>query len=245
MAIPVPTALGRRDRMWPAVVGSIVFHVLVVAWAIVRRPPAPVDLNQKPIVAKLVRLGEKRPEEYLPRKDAAPPPPAPPAAAPVAPIAAAAPPKPAAPAAKAPPPRPAPASAAGKPGGTSLASILSKVQKQVEDDRYGSPDGDPAGDSDSGSEGDRYLALVRNALLQAYVLPATISDRERLYLKATVVLFVEPNGRVMDFRFESRSGNAAYDAALERAIRVARLPPPPAEMREQFRRSGFGVNFHL
>jgi colicin import membrane protein/protein TonB len=230
--------------MWPAVAASVLAHALLATWAVARRPPPPVDLDQKPIIAKLVRLGEKRPEEYLPRKDAAPPPPAPPAAAP-APVAAVAAPGPAAPAPKA-PPRPAPPSSTGAPGGTSsLASILSKVQRQVDDDRYGSPDGDPAGDSDSGSVGDRYLALVRNALLAAYVLPATISERERTFLKATVVLFVEPNGQLRDFRFESRSGNAAYDAALERAIRVARLPPPPPEMREQFRRNGFGVNFHL
>ncbi len=243
MAIPVATALGRRDRMWPAVVASAMIHALLAAWAIARRPPPPIDLDQKPIIAKLVRLGEKRPEEYLPRKDAAPPPPAPPAPAP-APVAATAPPKPAAPAEKAPPRAPQPSST-GKPGGTSLASILSKVQRQVDEDKYGDPSGDAAGDSDSGSEGDRYLALVRNALQSAYVVPATISDRERMFLKATVVLFIEANGQISSFRFEARSGNPAYDAALERAIRVARLPPPPPEMREQFRRGGFGVKFHL
>ncbi len=243
MTIPVATALRRRDRMWPAVIFSVVVHAFLVAWAVVRRPPPPMDLDQKPIIAKLVRLGEKRPEEWLPRKDAAPPPPAPPSPS-AAPVAAPAPQKPAAPAAKAPPQPPAP-SAAGKPGGTSLASILSKVQKQVQDQRYGAPDGDPGGDSDSASEGDRYLALLRSALVSAYVVPATISERERMYLKATVVLFLEPSGRLVDFRFETRSGNPAYDAALERAIRGARFPPPPAELREQFRRGGFGVNFHL
>src|SRR5512138_759864 len=86
MGIPVATALGRHDRMWPAVIASVVVHALVVAWAVARRPPPPIDLAQKPIVAKLVRLGEKRPEEWLPRKDAAPPPPAP-SAAPAAPAA--------------------------------------------------------------------------------------------------------------------------------------------------------------
>lgn len=243
MAIPVATALGKRDRMWPAVILSIVAHGLIVAWALARRPPPPIDLDQKPIIAKLVRLGEKRPEDWLPRKDAAPPPAPAPTAAAIA-AAPAAPPRPAAAAPKA-PPRPAAPSPAGTPGGTSLSSILSKVQRQVEEARYGAPDGDPSGDAGSASEGDRYLALVRSALQAAYVVPATISERERLYLKATVVLLIEPSGRVVDYRFESRSGNPAYDAALERAIKAARLPPPPAEMREQFRRSGFGVNFHL
>ncbi|HEY6001367.1 MAG TPA: energy transducer TonB [Anaeromyxobacter sp.] len=239
MGIPVATALGKRDRMWPAVLASLVFHALVVAWAVVRRPPPPIDLNQKPIIAKLVRLGEKRPEEWMPRKDVPPPPP-PPAPSPVAaPVPS--PSRPAAPTPKA----PAKPAAPSQPQ-ASLASILSKVQKQVDDrQRWGDPSGDPSGDSDSGTEGDRYLALVRNALQSAYIVPATISERERMYLKATVVLFLEPNGRVVDYRFETRSGNPAYDGALERAIRAVRLPPPPPEMREQFRKSGFGVNFHL
>jgi colicin import membrane protein len=236
MAIPVATALGRHDRMWPAVLASVVFHALVVAWALARRPPPPIDLAQKPIIAKLVRLGEKRPEEWMPRKDAPPPPP-PPAPAPVA---APAPGRPAVPTPKA-PAKPAPPSAPA----ASLASILSKVQRQADQQRWGDPSGDESGDSDSGSEGDRYLALVRNALQGAYVVPATISERERMYLKATVVLFVESNGKVLDYRFETRSGNPAYDAALERAIRAVRLPPPPPDMRDQFRRGGFGVNFHL
>jgi colicin import membrane protein len=237
MNIPVATALGRRDRMWPAVLASVVFHALVVAWALVRRPPPPIDLSQKPIIAKLVRLGEKRPEEWMPRKDAPPPPP--PAPAPVvAPGPAQA--RPAAPTPKAPAKPASPSQPAA-----SLASILSKVQRQVDEHRWGDPSGDASGDSDSGSEGDRYLALVQNALRSAYNVPATIPERERMYLKATVILFLEPNGRVIDYRFETRSGNPAYDGALERAIRAVHLPPPPPEMREQFRKSGFGVNFHL
>ena len=51
-------------------------------------------------------------------------------------------------------------------------------------------------------------------------------------------------GRVLGHTFERRSGNATYDAALERAIAAARLPPPPPELRERFRSTGLGVNFH-
>src|SRR5512144_2503406 len=86
MGIPVATALGRRDRFWPAVLVSAAVHVALAGWGITRRPAPEIDLNQKPIVARLVRLGQKRPEEYLPRKEAAPPPAPPaPAAAPVLP----------------------------------------------------------------------------------------------------------------------------------------------------------------
>lgn len=241
MGIPVATALVRRDRLWPAVLASAALHVFVMGWAVARRPPPALDLDQKPIVARLVRLGEKRPEEYLPRKEAAPPPAAPPAPPSVA--VAAAPAKPAAPAPGAAPAKAAPSSK-GR-AGTTLASVLSKVQRDVEQERWGSPDGDPAGDSETGSEGDRYLALVRRELETKYVLPKTISESESLHLKATVVLLLEPGGRIVGHSFERRSGNDAYDAALERAIQSARLPPPPAAFRDRYRTQGLGVNFHL
>ncbi len=244
MGIPVATALARRDRLWPAVLLSAAVHVALAAWAIARRPGPELDLEQKPIVARLVRLGPKKPEEYLPRKEAPPPPPAPPAptAAPVLPATA----KPAAPtkpAPAAPPPKPA----AGSTGrsGTTLASVLSKVERDVQREQWGSPDGDPAGDSDTGTEGDRYLALATRELQSNYVLPKTIPDTESLHLKATVVLVIDASGRVVGYTFERRSGNAAYDAALERAVQAAHLPPPPPALRERFRRQGLGVNFHL
>jgi colicin import membrane protein len=243
--LPVASALARRERLWPAVTASALAHALVVIWALVRAPPPAIDLEQKPIVAKLVRLGEKKPEEWLPRKEQPPPPP--PAAPSPAPAVPSAPAKPAAPAAdakaaKAPPAPPAP-SPGGK--GATLASVLSKVQREVEESRWGSPDGDPMGDSETGTEGDRYLALVVRELQSHYNVSKTISDRELVQLGATVVLRLDASGRVLGHAFERRSGNAGYDAALERAIAAARLPPPPPELRERFRTTGLGVNFHL
>jgi colicin import membrane protein/protein TonB len=245
MAIPVPTALARRDRIWPAVLVSAALHAGLVTWAIVRRPPPEIDLAQKPIVARLVRLGPKRPEEYLPRKEAAPQPAAPPAPVAAAPVLPPAPSKkPAAPAPNAPPPKPAPSST-GRHGGATLASVLSKVQRQANAEQWGSPDGDPMGDSETGSEGDRYLALVTRELQSNYVLPKTIPQTESLHLAATVVLILDANGRIAGHSFERRSGNPAYDAALERAIQSSHLPPPPPALRERFRSQGLGVNFHL
>ncbi len=234
MAIPVATALGRRDRMWPAISLSAIAHVLLIGWALVRRPPPPIDLEQKPIIARLVRLGEKRPEEWLPRKEAAPPPaPAPaPVAVPVAPSQA----RPAAPSASA---KAAPA----KPS-TSLASVLSKVQRQVDDARYGDPDGDPEGDSAEGSAGDRYYALVFREIHANYRVPATLSDRRWSHLKAIVVLRIQPDGTISRWIFDKPSGNPTFDEALERALRqTRRVPPPPDALRETFRTSGLAVIF--
>jgi colicin import membrane protein len=249
MTIPVATALGRPDRIWPAVAVSAAVHAALVMWAVVRTQSPEIDLHQKPIVAKLVRLGEKRPEEYLPRKEAPPPAPAPAPAAPPVPAALAAPtpPAPAAkPGPKPAPPRPAPAPAAPSHGsGTSVSSILSKVQKQVAQDRWGDPNGDPAGDSEEGSEGDRYLALVIRSLQANYRVPATISERERLFLKGTVVLYIEPDGRITRWNVEKPSGNPAFDDALDRTVRQTRLPPPPDPLREAYRRTGLQVIFQI
>jgi colicin import membrane protein len=257
----------RRERLWPLLVVSLALHASVVALAVLHQPAPVIDLEQKPIVAKLVRLGERRPPGLLPRKEAdapAAPAPGPPVA--VAPPAAAAPPQPsppakvavAAPATKTPPkPRPTQPAASGTPQSSSagsrpdpLAAALARVRREQvlgvgAPSPYGDPAGDPEGDSSEGSAGDHYLALAVRAIHSQYRLPTTISERDRVHLRATVVLFVEPDGTVSRHLFEKRSGNAAFDDALERAIRSVRLPPPPTELRETYRRVGLGVNFHM
>ena len=213
-------------------------------------------------MAKLVRLGEKKPEHYLPRREpeapapAGPPaatrpaaPPAPPAPTPPKPAPAVAV-APAPPQAAAKPPRPAPPSPlpqgarAGMGGGTDrLSSVLSRMRREqaMEEPAYGDPNGDPQGDASEGSPGDIYLALVERALRESYVLPSTLSEKDRVRLKATVVLYLDDRGGVVRYAFESRSGNEAFDAALERAIYAARIPPPPPEMRRKYRDEGLGV----
>jgi colicin import membrane protein/protein TonB len=227
--------------MWPAVAFSAVLHAGLVTWGLLRPPGVPIDLEQKPIVAKLVRIGEKKPEEYLPRKEAAPPP-APAAPAPVVVSGPAAPAAPSKPAAPAPAPKPQ-AAAPARGAGTTLASVLSKVEREVQDERWGAPDGDPLGDADTAEEGDRYLALVDRELKANYRVPATIPERERLYLKATVVLFIEANGRVSRWKVVTPSGNPTFDAAVERTLEQSpRLPPPPDHVRERFR-NGLPIAF--
>jgi colicin import membrane protein/protein TonB len=232
------------DRFRPALVASAVLHAAALAAAILFRPAPIVDLEQKPIMARLVRLGEKRPEHLLPRKEEPPPPPAgEPAPAPVA--AAPAPKEAAAPSPRAPPAPPRAPGARGKPD--AFSSALSRIRRDqaLSPPVGGDPSGDPAGDSSEGEPGDRYLALVQRALHDTYRVPATLSDRDRTQLKATVILYIGPDGRVLRWSFESRSGSAAFDDALERAIRQALLPPPPADLRDRYRSQGLGVRFSI
>jgi colicin import membrane protein len=253
MAQRYQSALSRRDRIWPTALFSGALHAALVALAILRGSGPDIDLEQKPIVAKLVRLGEERPKQLLPRKEQPPPPPAaaepapvpvPTAPAPVAPAPAVATAKPTA--QKAPPKQAAPTKQSQPPASSrrTLSNVLDRVRSETAEEQYGSPDGDPMGDSSDG-EGDRYAALVTAAIKSNYALPTTISERDRLHLSAVVVLTIQPDGRIASFTFERRSGNAAYDAALERALRQTRLPPPPPDRREELRSTGLGIRFRV
>ncbi len=249
MSGPGASALQARDRIWPAVLLSVAAHAALLVASLAAPRSAPIDLSQKPITAKLVRLGEARPKEYLPRKEEPPPPAAqaPEAAPAPAPSPAPAPKVVAVPAAKA-DPKPAPRAAAqpgparaGAAGGSRLSSVLSQLRQELQ---TGSPDGDPLGDSAVG-EGDPYQAKVSVLLKQNYRLPSTISDQERMRLTATVLLFIEPDGRLARLEWVDHSTNPLFDEALERAVRQTRLPPPPADRREAYRKSGLAVLFKI
>src|SRR5436309_1384125 len=68
---------GGRDRLGGVVAFSAAVHAVAIVVAIVYKGSAPlIDLSQKPIVAKLVRLGEKRDEKLLPRLEPEAPAPA-------------------------------------------------------------------------------------------------------------------------------------------------------------------------
>jgi colicin import membrane protein/protein TonB len=243
------SALGRPDRLWPAVAISVAGHSLVFGLFGLARPRPALDPGQVPIVAKLVRLGEPRPRELLPRREVAPPPAAE-APAPPAPVEAPSPQAAAVPAEKAPARAPVPKAAAkpgpaerpGKPGGARLASVLSELKQELQ---AGRADGSPDGDASEAGEGDQYLALVVHQLRQGYRLPSTIGEKERLFLTGTVVLHVEPDGRVSRYELVKRSGNPAFDDALERAVRETRLPPPPPALRDLYRRTGLEVVFKI
>ena len=241
-----------RDRLWPAVVASVALHaglLGVAALGSLGHGPT-LDPGQRPITARLVRLGTPRPPELLPRKEEPPPPaaeapaPAPaPVAAPAAPKAVAvaptrAPAKPAAPKAAA---LPGHAEKPGQPSGARLSGVLSELRQEIQ---AGSAEGDPLGDA-SEAEGDQYQAQVVRALRQNYRLPSTLSDRERVALTGTLVLHVEADGRILRYEFEQRSGNPSFDDALERAVRDTRLPPPPPDQREALRKGGLRVLFKI
>lgn len=262
--------VGRRQPYGWAWMASIALHVLLVLGIVVASlyRPAPPDLNQKPIAAKLVRLGQPRPDNLLPRKPTAPP--VPPVAkeapvvtpgekvAPLPPSPTPAPPKPESKPepSKAPAPTPSstPATAAAAPRDVkadpkaSLDDIMKRFQTGAvagpAEDLPGQLDGDPEGDAEQASEGERYYALLEKRLRDLYTLPSTITDQERLHLKATVLIHIEANGVISQSKIVQSSGNSAFDSALEGAVkRASPVPPPPKHLASSLRRSGIAVNF--
>ena len=217
---------------------SALAHVLLIVWALARTPPPAIDLEQKPIVAKLVRLGEKRPEQWLPRKEAAPPPPAP------------APPRrrrrwsP-------PPPRRAAAERRARgeaaPGRARAAAARRARRAPGDEPRVGPLEGAARRRTSAAgaippatppatprpARATSYLALVAPRAPRELHVPATIPERERLYLKATVVLWIEPDGRIRRWRFRSAPrGTPPSTPRWSARSSDARVPPPPDRMRD-------------
>jgi colicin import membrane protein len=249
--LPVASELTpRKERLWPAALVSVALHATLITWAMLRTSGPEIDLDQKPIVARLVRLGEKRPEQLLPRKEEPPPAAtAPVIAAPSAAVAAAAPPSAPVPGAKPVPPsaKPPPGPATTAERASRIASLLSSQRQRTStasEPVYGDPNGDPLGDSSEG-EGDQYAARVRRTLQENYDVPTTISEKERLFLSADVVLQIDQDGKLVRWKIVRPSDNPLFNTALERTLRLTpRLPPPPLAERDRYR-SGVTVQFKI
>jgi outer membrane biosynthesis protein TonB len=109
-------------------------------------------------------------------------------------------------------------------------------------ERAGQATGSPEGTAATAEEGDAYFTAVHDAIQENYVVPSVISERERLYLVATVLAYIGPNGQILKHEFQKRSGNAVFDQALELAIQRTKLPPPP-EAIARVVREGVVLNF--
>jgi outer membrane biosynthesis protein TonB len=226
-------ALEERTPLSPALVAAVLLHLVVfgAAFFLPRFFDKPQPLR-KPIIAHMVALGKPRDKSLLPRKET--------------------------------PPRAAAAAASSsvpslKPGAKSAAHVPTRrelmeralaraagraSEEKPDEERPGQKTGSPEGTASESSEaGDAYFTAVHDAILEAYVVPSVISERERLYLAATVVAYIGKDGKILRHEFQKKSGNLFFDTALETAIQRARLPPPPAELTRQLRDGGVVLNF--
>ncbi len=243
----------RPTPAMPWVLFSVGLHVAVVVGAILWGKfggSAPMDLDQKPIKASLVRLGKPRDQKLLPRKEELPPPPkkvdAPTPPDPVAPK----PPEKAVPTVAVPgvkpEPKPAPTKQAGEKTGeerrSALFNAFGKASTKPEE-LEGAEDGDPFGDSAT-QEGERYYGAVTAQVRRYYDVSQTISEQERLYLKAEVFVRVDSKGRLMDVKVSKPSGNDLFDAAVFAAVKkAAPFAPPPEHLKDTLEDDGVIFEF--
>lgn len=226
-----------RTGITPGVALAVLLHASVFGAALylplLFDRPTPL---RKPIIAHMVALGKPRDPHLLPRKDTAPP------AAAAAPVSR--------PSLKSAPAAPAVvkheptrrelmeralARAAGK--------AAPEAREEPDPERAGSPQGSPEGTAQTAEEGDAYFTAVHDAILENYVVPSVISERERLYLSATVLAYIGPSGQILKHEFQKKSGNHFFDEALDLAIQRSKLPPPPADLAASLRDSGVVLNF--
>jgi TonB family protein len=216
--------------------------------------PPPLDLNQKPIRATLVRQGKPRDPDLLPRKEELPPPPqkveaeTPPAPAPPE---AKPPEKPAVPVpvptAKPEPPKTAqkqPGEKDGQDRRKQLFGAFSRTGKAAKaEELEGQEDGSPLGDSAT-AEGDPYWALLQAQIHRFFDLSETIPDDERIRLRAVLRLRIGQAGQLLRADLDKASGNSLFDSAiLSAAKKAAPFSPPPERFRRELQSRGVSLEF--
>ncbi len=241
----------RPSKLVPFVAISLAVHLIAVGVMIAVNAllgPRVIDLDQKPITASLVRKGKERDEKLLPRKEELPPPPkeqkAPEAVVPPEPpkvVEKAVP----VPGLKEEAPKPKVVGAKeGEQQKTSLFDAMKKnANKAKPEELEGKADGDENGDS-AKEEGERYYALLSNAVKRNYDVSNTIDEAERVRLKALVTIFIGPGGELLDAKLMQDSQNGVFDSAVMSAIKkAAPFSPPPPHLRDALRKTGVSLRF--
>ena len=217
----------------PGLALAIALHaaVVVAAFFLPRLLDRPRPLR-KPVIAHLVALGKPRDPHFLPRKESAPPVTAAPASVPGK-------------------------SSTSKPASApqrtltrqelmerALAGAARRTREEKPDpERAGEETGSPQGTAATAEEGEKYFGEVEDAIHQNYVVPSVISERERMYLSATVVIYIGRDGSIVKHVMTKPSGNTFIDQALVLALQRTHLPPPPPELAKVVRNDGVEINF--
>jgi TonB family protein len=222
---------------------ALCLHLAVAAAALILPILFPgTQKARKPIIARMVVLGKPRDQRLLPRKEDPFPTTGASKVAPPAPVVAS----------SAPPPGKAPSRPAPRPPtraelmARALAGVRADAPSQAREpdpERAGATDGSAIGTAATAEAGEKYFGEVHDIIQQNYVVPSVISERERMTLSATIVVWIARDGRLIRHRMESPSGNAFFDRALESAIALSKLPPPPPELARDLAVGGVGINF--
>lgn len=208
--------------------GAIVLVGAVLSWVLATPR---MDLDQKPIVASLVRIGKKRDEKLLPRKEETPPPEE--AKVPIP-----------TPDVKTPPPPSKPTAKADKPPPDKRKSLFDALNKAAKpDEPEGDENGDPNGDS-AKQEGERYFGIIKSAVRRFYDVSNTIPEAERIRLSADVVIRLDAEGGLIDVHLAKASDNAVFNDAVVGAVKkAAPFGPPPPALKGPLKKDGVQLRF--
>ncbi len=221
-----------QPMVWISILCSAVAHagliVLLIAGGLVKDS----GTRDRVKITALLKKGKPRPKDWLPRK---------PAAAPASP-------------ANARPPKDAKKTDRKAARKTSsrvdysrdMNSALSGLAQEggKDEEAEGSPDGVDEGTALIAQKGNEYMTRVYSAVKGQYSVPEIITERERMFLNATVVITIDARGRIENLTFEKRSGNQVFGSAIEAAIRrAAPFPSPPPELVDKYASEGIGIDF--
>lgn len=249
------TRSGTRIGPFLAVSGVLHVVVIVVAVAVGAWGRPTIDLDKNVVKTRLVKLGKKRDEKLLPRIERKKKKPEPPPRVPE-PQKAPEPkppkkPEPAKPEQKQPAAKPEPKPDAPPEKKRSARDILNDfaddqptdkdkpkltdlVKDIVEGDEKGSAIGEEITGRLKATYNDKLLAAIKRALK----VPNTVSDQERLRLKAILYVAIGADGSLLSSRITKSSDNPAFDNAVLAAAKTsAPFPSPPIQVRG-FYRSG-------
>jgi TonB family protein len=127
-----------------------------------------------------------------------------------------------------------------------ISSLLTQENGRTSTDEKpaGFSNGSKAGDSMLTQSGDEYVSAIKNAIQANYSVPNVIRASERMFLRATVTMLIDSDGRVTDIKFDSLSGNQLFDDAVESTIRHSDpFPPPPEELVGKLSKTGITLEF--
>jgi outer membrane biosynthesis protein TonB len=71
-----------------------------------------------------------------------------------------------------------------------------------------------------------YYDLVRNKLQENWSLPVWVARQE---FSCQVQIFIDMRGRISRYRFSKVSGNAQFDEAVKKTLKISQPFPPPTE----------------
>lgn len=89
-----------------------------------------------------------------------------------------------------------------------------------------------------------YAGHVANKIRAGWALPTYMQNQSQL--RAAVVVYIAPDGKLIRYEFRQNSGNDTFDDYVKRAIMQSTpYAPPPSDMARDLRASGILVRFPL